>query len=135
MVAGSQSPYAQNDKLSTARGIGVDELDGPEDVVFDQEDNLYCGNRHGDVVRFFPPHYNRHELHAHIGGMTAGLAVDRDGSLVVCSPGVGLSRVTREGGVIRLSDETNRSFWSILDDSAHASRRRSRHRSRWPRLF
>ena len=71
MVAGSQSPYAQNDKLSTARGIGVDELDGPEDVVFDQEDNLYCGNRHGDVVRFFPPHYNRHELHAHIGGMTA----------------------------------------------------------------
>ena len=117
MVAGSQSPYAQNDKLSTARGIGVDELDGPEDVVFDQEDNLYCGNRHGDVVRFFPPDYSRHELHAHIGGMTAGLAVDRDGSLVVCSPGVGLSRVTREGGVIRLSDETNRSFWSILDNS------------------
>ena len=117
MVAGSQSPYAQNDKLSTARGIGVDELDGPEDVVFDQEDNLYCGNRHGDVVRFFPPDYSRHELHAHIGGMTAGLAVDRDGSLVICSPGVGLSRVTREGGVIRLSDETNRSFWSILDNS------------------
>jgi ribose transport system permease protein len=117
MAPGSGSPYAQNDRLSAARGIGVGELEGPEDVILDNDHNLYCGNRHGDIIRFFPPDYTRHELYAHVGGFMAGLALDRDGSLVVCAPGVGLFRVTRQREVIKLSDETDRSLWSILDDS------------------
>ena len=113
---GSGSPYEQNDKLSSARGIGVGELDGPEDVTLDNDDNLYCGNRHGDVIRFFPPDYVRHEVYAHIGGHTGGLAFDRDGSLAVCATGMGVFRVTADRKVIKLSDETNRSFWSVIDD-------------------
>jgi ribose transport system permease protein len=114
---GSGSPYAQNDKLSSARGIGVGELDGPEDVILDDDDYLYCGNRHGDVVRFFPPDYNRHDIYAHIGGHTGGLAFDREGSLTVCATGMGVFKVTRDRKVVKLSDETNRSLWSVIDDS------------------
>ena len=86
-------------------------------MILDNDHNLYCGSRHGDIIRFFPPDYIHHELFAHVGGFMAGLALDRDGSLVVCAPGVGLFRVTRQREVIKLSDETDRSLWSILDDS------------------
>jgi sugar lactone lactonase YvrE len=33
------------------------EVEGPEDVIFDRDDNLYCPNRHGDIVRFLAPDY------------------------------------------------------------------------------
>jgi ribose transport system permease protein len=113
----SGSPYAQNNLLSAARGIGVGELDGPEDVILDNDDNLYCGSRHGDIIRFFPPDYTRHEIYVHVGGHTLGLAFDRDGSLLVCASGMGVFRITHDRNVIKVSDETNRSFWSIMGDS------------------
>ena len=52
---GSGSVYEVNNKLGDADVIGKGELDGPEDVILDEDDNLYCGSRHGDVVRFFAP--------------------------------------------------------------------------------
>jgi ribose transport system permease protein len=113
----SGSPYAQNNKLSAARGIGVGEVDGPEDIILDDDDNLYCGSRHGDILRFFPPDYTRHEVYAHVGGHTLGLAFDGDGSLVVCASGMGVFKITRSREVVKVSDETNRSLWSIIDDS------------------
>ena len=53
-------------------GLGI--LDGAEDMILDENDNLYCGSRHGDVLRFFGPDYRRHEVYAHIGGNTLGMA-------------------------------------------------------------
>jgi ribose transport system permease protein len=113
----SGSPYAKNNKLSAAEGIGVGILDGPEDIILDDDDNLYCGSRHGDIIRFFPPDYTRHEIFVHIGGHTLGLAFDKDGSLLVCASGMGVFRVTRDRVVQKVSDETNRSLWSVVDDS------------------
>ena len=113
----SESPYVQNNKLSAAHGIGVGILDGPEDIILDNGDNLYCGSRHGDIIRFFPPDYTRYETYVHIGGHTLGLAFDKDGSLVVCASGMGVFRVTPDREVHKVSDETNRSFWSIVDNS------------------
>ena len=54
-AAGSSSAYALNDKLRGVEAIGLGELDGPEDVTFDAAENLYCGSRHGDIIRFFAP--------------------------------------------------------------------------------
>lgn len=51
----SASPYALNDKLKSVSLIGKGEIEGPEDVIFDREDNLYCPNRHGDIIRFSHP--------------------------------------------------------------------------------
>ncbi len=111
------SPYAINDLLSVAEPIGVGQVDGPEDVILDADCNLYCGSRDGDIIRFFAPDHRQSEVYVHIGGQTLGLAFDRDGSLLVCVGGMGLYKVTTDRQVIKLSDETNRSWLSIVDDS------------------
>jgi hypothetical protein len=38
---GAASPYAQNDRLISAQAIGVDQVEGPEDVILDRQGRLY----------------------------------------------------------------------------------------------
>lgn len=116
-AAGSNSPYALNDRLRGVEAIGLGELDGPEDVIFDKDDNLYCGSRHGDIIRFFGPDHKRWEVFAHIGGHPLGMAFDANSNLHTCVGGMGLFRISPTGEVRKLSDETNRSLLSIVDDS------------------
>jgi len=111
------SPYALNDRLRPVEAIGLDRIDGPEDVILDEDDNIYVGNRTGDIVRFFAPDYSRQEVYVHIGGRPLGMAFARDGSLLCCIGGMGLYRVTKQRAVEKLTDETNRSWFSVIDDS------------------
>ncbi len=111
------STYAANNKLRDVTLIGLGRIEAPEDVILDRDDNLYAGSRHGDVIRFFAPDYERMEVFAHIGGQTLGMAFDRDNNLNVCVGGMGLYRVTPNQQVERVTDETNRSWSSINDDS------------------
>src|SRR6185312_4894130 len=69
---GSGTPYELDNRLSEAGHIGLGELEGPEDVILDRDDHLYCGTRHGEIVRFFAPDYKRSEVFAHIGGFPLG---------------------------------------------------------------
>jgi ribose transport system permease protein len=114
---GSGTPYAVNEKLSSSGAIGLGQIDGPEDVILDEDDNLYCGSRQGNLVRFLPPDYTKHEVFVHIGGHPLGMALDKDGSILVCVAGMGLYRVTMNREVTNLSDQTNRTRLSIIDDS------------------
>ena len=116
-LEGSGSPYALNDKLSSVEIIGLDRVDGPEDVIFDRDDNLYTGSRHGDIHRFFAPDYARHEIFAHIGGFPLGMAFDREDNLLVCVGGMGLYQVRPDRTVEKVTDETNRSRLSVNDDT------------------
>ena len=116
-AAGSGSAYAVNDSLAAVEAIGLGVLDGPEDMIFDSADNLYTGGRQGDILRFFAPDYTRHEVFVHLGGFPLGLAMDRDDNLHVCVAGMGLYMVTPDREIRCLSDETNRSLLSIIDDS------------------
>lgn len=109
--------YAINNKLRDVTLIGLGRIESPEDVILDRDDNLYAGSRHGDVIRFLAPDYERMEVYAHIGGQPLGLAFDREDNLHVCVGGMGLYRVTPERKVERVTDETNRSWTSINDDS------------------
>jgi ribose transport system permease protein len=111
------SPYALNDRLRSVEIIGLGEIEGPEDVILDRDDNLYCGTRHGDIVRFFGPDHKRSEVFAHIGGHPLGMQFDRDGNLLVCIGGMGLFQVAPNKTVTKLTDETNRSWGSVVDDS------------------
>ncbi|MEH6477311.1 MAG: SMP-30/gluconolactonase/LRE family protein [Sneathiella sp.] len=114
---GSDSPYTVNDRLRQVETIGLGQVESPEDVILDDQDNLYCGNRHGEIIRFFAPDYKEMEVYAHIGGQPLGMAFDAKQSLYVCVGGMGLYRVTPERQVEKVSDETNRSLLSIIDDS------------------
>ncbi len=116
-LPGSASPYALNDKISRTDYIGLGELEGPEDVILDADDHLYCGTRHGEIVRFFAPDYKRSEVFAHTGGFPLGLAFDRAGNLICCVGAMGLYSISKSREVTKLSAETNRSWTSIVDDA------------------
>ena len=93
-AAGLDSNYAVNHKLRTVEVIGLGMVESPEDVILDDDDNLYCGSRHGEIIRFFAPDYKRMEVYAHIGGQPLGLAFDGHNNLYACVGGMGLYRVT-----------------------------------------
>ena len=116
-AAGSASPYAANDRLRDVEVIGLDQVDGPEDVVFDRSGNLYCGDRLGNIMRLDGPSHSKARVFAHIGGHPLGMAIDRNDNIVVCVGGMGLYRVGQDATVEKLTDETNRSPFSIIDDS------------------
>ena len=113
----AQGAFALNDRLSEVEIIGLGDVESPEDVILDDNDVLYCGTGHGDIVRFMPPDYKRHEVFAHIGGSPLGMSFDRERNLVVCVGGMGLYKVSPEGVVSKLTDETSRSPFSVVDDS------------------
>lgn len=114
---GSGTPYELDNRLSAAEHIGLGELEGPEDVILDRDDHLYCGTRHGEIIRFFAPDYKRSEVFAHIGGFPLGLAFDRDGNLISCVGAMGLYSISPQREVTRLSAETARSMTSVVDDA------------------
>ena len=111
------SPYALNNRISKTDYIGLGELEGPEDVILDRNDHLYCGTRHGEIIRFFAPDYKNSEVFAHTGGFPLGLAFDRDGTLLSCVGAMGLYAISKSGEARQLSAETKRSFTSIMDDA------------------
>ena len=57
------------------------------------------------------------EIYAHIGGAPLGMAFDRDDNLHVCMGGMGVYRITPDRKVELVTDETNRSIYSVNDDS------------------
>jgi ribose transport system permease protein len=116
-TAGSGTPWAVNNRLKDVEAIGLGKIEAPEDVILDRDDHLYAGSRHGDIIRFFAPDYQRMEVFAHIGGQPLGLAFDRQWNLLVCVGGMGLYKVSPDQQVHRVTDETNRSWSSINDDS------------------
>lgn len=116
-LPGSGSPYALDNRLSGTEYIGLGELEGPEDVALDRDDNLYCGTRHGEIVRFFAPDYKRSEVFAHTGGFPLGLAFDKIGNLISCVGAMGLYSISKAGDVTKLSAETKRTWTSIVDDA------------------
>ena len=110
-------PDAIKPRLSGAGLIGSGKIDGPEDVLLDGDDNLYCGTRDGRIMRFSGPDHTEVSVLAKIGGRPLGLALDAQGRIVACVAGMGLVRVTLKGDVELLTDQTERSLFSIRDDT------------------
>lgn len=110
-------PFVLNDRLGDVELIGLGTVEGPEDVVLDGDDNLYTGTRHGTIVRFLAPDYTSSEIFARIGGHPLGLSFAENGDLLTCVGGMGVYRVTPQGIVSKVTDETNRSWLSVIDDS------------------
>ncbi|GHE88423.1 ABC transporter permease [Amycolatopsis deserti] len=114
---GSGSPFAINDRLRDAEAIGLGEVEGPEDVIVDSQGRVYCGTRQGWILRFSGPDFSKREVFARIGGHPLGMAFDADENLIVCVGGMGLYSVSPDGKHRKLSDETNRTWIQLRDDS------------------
>jgi ribose transport system permease protein len=113
----SGSAYALNNRLRDADAIGLGKLDGPEDVIFDRDGNLYCGTREGFIWRFSGKDLETQEIFARTGGRPLGMAFDRDGNLIICVAGMGVYGVRPDRSVYKLTDETTRTFGKVIDDS------------------
>lgn len=115
--SGSRSPYAQNDRLIHAEAIGLDQVEGPEDVILDRQDRVYGSTRDGNIIRFSGPNLQNREIFAHIGGRPLGMQFDRDENLIVAVAGMGVYGVAPDGRVFKVTDETNRTWYKLNDDS------------------
>lgn len=114
---GSGTPFAENDRLKNAQAIGLDQAEGPEDVILDRQDRLYGSTRQGWIMRFSGPNFEHAEVFARIGGRPLGMAFDKDENLIVCVGGMGLYGVRPDGEVYKITDETNRTWYKLNDDS------------------
>ena len=114
---GSRSPFALNDRLVNAEAIGVDQVEGPEDVILDRQDRLYGSTRDGNIIRFSGARFEEREVFAHIGGRPLGMQFDKDENLIVCVAGMGVYGVKPSGEVFKVTDETNRT-WTKLNDNS-----------------
>jgi ribose transport system permease protein len=109
--------WAPNERLRGAEPIGLDRIEGPEDVILDREGRVYAGTREGEIVRFGGEGFAKREVFARVGGRPLGLAFDEADDLVVCIGGMGLYAVTPDGAVRCLTDRTPRSLVRLIDDS------------------
>lgn len=109
--------YAENRRLQESEEIALNRVQGPEDIILDRQDRLYCGTREGWILRFSGPDFSQREVFARIGGRPLGLAFDRDENLIVCVGGMGLYGVTPAGKVYKCTDQTNRTPFKLNDDS------------------
>ena len=114
---GSGSPFARNDRLVGAEAIGVDQVEGPEDVILDRQDRIYGSTRDGNIIRFSGDKLQHREVFAHIGGRPLGMQFDKDENLIVCVAGMGVYGVKPSGEVFKVTDETNRTWSKLNDDS------------------
>ena len=114
---GSGSPYQQNDRLVGAEAIGLDQVEGPEDVILDRQDRLYGSTRDGNIIRFSGKRFEKREVFAHIGGRPYGMQFDKDENLIVCVGGMGVYGVKPSGEVFKVTDETGRTWTKLNDDS------------------
>ncbi len=109
--------FAMNDRLRDAEAIGLDQVEGPEDVILDRQGRVYGGTRQGWIIRFSGEHFENREVFARPGGRPLGMAFDKDDNLIVCIGGMGLYGIRPNAEVYRITDETNRSWNKINDDS------------------
>jgi ribose transport system permease protein len=114
---GSATPFAQNDKLIHAEAIGLNQVEGPEDVILDRQDRLYGSTRDGNIIRFSGPNFEHREVFAHIGGRPLGMQFDKDENLIVAVAGMGVYGIKPDGTLYKVTDETNRTWYRLNDDS------------------
>ncbi len=62
IAPGSASPFAQNDRLLGAEAIGLDRIEGPEDVILDRQDRVYGSTRDGNIIRFSGERFQHREV-------------------------------------------------------------------------
>ncbi len=111
------TPFAVNDRLETVETIGLNQIEGPEDVILDRQDRLYAVTRKGEIIRFSGEGFAHREQFARIGGRPLGMAFDKNENLICCVAGMGVYGVRPGGEVFKVTDQTNRSLLRLKDDS------------------
>lgn len=95
------------------------DIQGPEDVVVDNEGRVYVGTQNGQIIRILTS--GEAEVFAQVDGRPLGLELTPEGDLLVANHGVGLQRVSPRGEVEVLATEANGRPIFSANDVARAS--------------
>src|SRR6185503_16676329 len=106
--------YTQNTELSKVERLRVDG-NNPEDVAFDSQDRVYCGDDRGRIYRF-QPDGTKPELFADTKGRPLGLAFDHDGNLIVADAIAGLLSIAPNGQPTVLAIDADRTPFRCTND-------------------
>jgi sugar lactone lactonase YvrE len=97
--------YQQNNALANVERLRIDG-NNPEDVAFDSQDRIYCGDDRGRIFRF-QPDGTKPELFADTRGRPLGLVFDSWGNLIVADAIVGLLSIAPNARITVLSMEAD----------------------------
>ncbi|KAL3720626.1 hypothetical protein ACJRO7_005445 [Eucalyptus globulus] len=107
------APLPNSRMLRGAEMVGAGLVVGPEDVVYDPESGvIYVGCADGWVKR----------IKVNIGGRPLGLALGRDGKLIVCDSYKGLLKVSKRDGTVELLTDEAEGLKFNLTDGADVAR-------------
>ncbi|HYX31005.1 MAG TPA: SMP-30/gluconolactonase/LRE family protein, partial [Pyrinomonadaceae bacterium] len=97
--------YAPNSALAKIERLRIDG-NKPEDVAFDSQDRIYCGDEAGHIFRF-QADGTKPELFAETKGRPLGLIFDAGDNLIVADAIVGLISIAPNGHQTVLSAEAD----------------------------
>jgi sugar lactone lactonase YvrE len=106
--------YAQNSELSKIERLRIDG-DKPEDVAFDSQDRIYCGDDRGRIYRF-QPDGTKPELFADTKGRPLGLIFDTAGNLIVADAIAGLLSIAPNSQLTVLATEAENTPFRCPND-------------------
>jgi sugar lactone lactonase YvrE len=106
--------YAQNSELTKIERLPING-NKPEDVAFDSQDRIYCGDEGGCIYRF-QPDGTKPELFAETKGRPLGLAFDHDGNLIVADAIAGLLSIGPNGQPTVLAIDADRTPFRCTND-------------------
>ena len=106
--------YAQNSELSKIERLRING-NNPEDVAFDSQDRIYCGDDLGRIFRF-QPDGTRPELFAETKGRPLGLIFDASGNLIVADAVIGLMSIAPDGRSTVLATEAEEARFRCTND-------------------
>lgn len=101
--AGLVDPFGYDERLASARGIDLGDIDGPEDAVLGVDNLVYVTTPHGAILSVSGS--GRVSTFTDAGGRPLGIARNPDGSFIVANAILGLQRVSRSGEVATILDE------------------------------
>ncbi|KAF8011383.1 hypothetical protein BT93_J1863 [Corymbia citriodora subsp. variegata] len=126
-MSGSVAAPRENGRmLRGAEMVGAGRVAGPEDVAYDPASGvIYVGCADGWVKRVKvsdPGSDSEVEDWVNTGGRPLGLALGRDGELIVCDPYKGLLKVNKHDGTVELLTDEAEGLKFNLTDAADVAR-------------
>ncbi len=101
---GFVDPFAPNDQLESASGIGLGQYEGPEDATIGKDRRIYVTTHNGKILQI----RNRGVREfADVGGRPLGIVADSDGGLLIANAYHGIQRVSGDGAVEDLLSEVD----------------------------
>lgn len=90
-----------NELLLRASILAQGNIEGPEDIAFDDRGRLYTGTVGGAIMRITPE--GAVETFAKTGGRVLGLRFDRNGDIIACDASRGLIAIDKNGAITTLA--------------------------------